>query len=292
MKTVSLQARRAFHSLSVIRDFNGLINYFVKSKDSKVFTKNLPIVISFAINRANDFHRAILEAHTGAKVRIDNIDGRKNFRIMAKGTRLQLDKLWKEIRLLIVGNRALTLGRLPQTASRYFMEGSSKLFSLQDTEYDARVNFSDSHGECEALHKLRDRSSLILQYVENECKEETKRQQYEKFKTHVIEQMSFFSAKREDLLKSLEATTRFGCLYFIDILSSLPSGQRTVSFQELQIALEKERCKKKEWERGDFVSNKEEDEANSGQLEEATNNPGNRFGRWQRGGEDRMKEYE
>ena len=246
MNTVSLQARRAFHSLSVLRDFNGLINYFVKSKDSKVFTKNLPIVISFAINRANDFHRAILEAHTGAKVRIDNIDGRKNFRIMAKGTRLQLDKLWKEIRLLIVGNRALTLGRLPQTASRYFMEGSSKLFSLQDTEYDARVNFSDSHGECEALHKLRDRSSLILQYVENECKEETKRQQYEKFKTHVIEQMSFFSAKREDLLKSLEATTRFGCLYFIDILSSLPSGQRTVSFQELQIALEKERCKKKE----------------------------------------------
>ena len=64
MNTVSLQARRAFHSLSVIRDFNGLINYFVKSKDSKVFTKNLPIVISFAINRANDFHRAILEAHT------------------------------------------------------------------------------------------------------------------------------------------------------------------------------------------------------------------------------------
>ena len=156
MNTVSLQARRAFHSLSVIRDFNGLINYFVKSKDSKVFTKNLPIVISFAINRASDFHRAILEAHTGAKVRIDNIDGKKNFRIMAKGIRLQLDKLWKEIRLLIVSNRALTLGRLPQTASRYFMEGSSKLFSLQDTEYDARVNFSDSHGECEALHKLRD----------------------------------------------------------------------------------------------------------------------------------------
>ena len=211
---------------------------------------------------------------------------------MAKGTRLQLDKLWKEIRLLIVGNRALTLGRLPQTTSLYFMEGSSKLFSLQDTEYDARVNFSDSHGECEALHKLRDRSSLILQYVENECKEETKRQQYEKFKAQVIEQMSFFSAKREDLLKSLEAAARFGCLYFIDILSSLPSGQRTVSFQELQIALEKGRRKKKEWERGDFVSNKEEDEANSGQLEEATNNPGNRFGRRQRGGEDRMKEYE
>ena len=290
MNIISLQARRAFHCLSVLRDFNGLINYFMKSEDSKVFTKNLPTAISFAINRAKDFHSAILEAHTGAKVRIDNIDGKKNFRIMATGTRLQLDKLRKEIRLLIVNNRALVLGRLPQTTSRYFMEGSSRLFSLQDTEYDSRVNFSDSHGECEALHKLRERSSLILQNVENECKEETKRQQYEKFKVHVMEQMSSFPAKREDLLKSLEVTTRFGCLYFIDISSSLPSAQRTVSFQELQIALEKGRCKRKEWEREEFVSNKEEDEANSGQLEELTNNPGSRFGRRQRGEEDRMEE--
>ena len=290
MNTISLQARRAFHCLSVLRDFNGLINYFMKSEDSKVFTKNLPTAVSFAINRAKDFHSAILEAHTGAKVRIDNIDGRKNFRIMATGTRLQLDKLRKEIHLLIVSNRALVLGRLPQTTSRYFMEGSSKLFSLQDTEDDSRVNFRDSHGECEALHKLRERSSLILKDVEKKSKEESKRQQFEKFKAHIMEQMSSFPSKREDLLKSLEVTVRFGCLYFIDISSSLPSGQRTVSFQELQIALEKGRCKRREYERGDFVSNKEEDEANSGQLEEVTNNPGNRFGRRQRGEEDAMEE--
>ena len=209
---------------------------------------------------------------------------------MATGTRLQLDKLRKEIHLLIVSNRALVLGRLPQTTSRYFMEGSSKLFSLQDTEDDSRVNFRDSHGECEALHKLRERSSLILKDVEKKSKEESKRQQFEKFKAHIMEQMSSFPSKRGDLLKSLEVTVRFGCLYFIDISSSLPSGQRTVSFQELQIALEKGRCKRREYERGDFVSNKEEDEANSGQLEEVTNNPGNRFGRRQRGEEDAMEE--
>lgn len=170
------------------------------------------------------------------------------------------------------------------------MEGSSKLFSLQDTEYDSRVNFNDSHGECEALHKLRERSSLILKDVENRSKEEIEIQECEKFKAHVMEQMSSFPAKREDLLKSLEVTVRFGCLYLIDISSSLPSAQRTISFQELQIALEKGKCKRKEWERGNFVSNKEEDKANSGQLEEVTNNPGNRFARRQRGGEDTMEE--
>ena len=290
MGNISLQARRAFHCLSVLRDFDCLLKYFMTSQDSNRFAKNLPTAISFAIGKAKDFHSAVLEAHTGAKVRIEGMEGKKNYHIIATGTRLQLDKLRKEIRLLIVSNKALVLGRLPQTTSRYFMEGSSKLFSLQDTEYDTRVNFSNSHGECEIIHKPRERKSLILQEVEKEYKKEHIRQQYEKFRAHVIEQMSSFNAKREDLMESLEVTTRFGCLYFIDVSSSLPSAQQTISFQELQIALEKGRCRRKEWERGEFVANKEENETDPGQWEYVTNNPGNKYQRRQREEEDQIEE--
>ena len=134
------------------------------------------------------------------------------------------------------------------------MEGSSKLFSLQDTELDSRVNFEESYGACEAIHKCRKRMSLVLKDVDADCRDEQERKQYEKFKAHIMEQMSSFPAKKDELLNSLEVTTRFGCLYFIEVSATLPSASKTVSFQELQIALEKGRRTRKIWERRDFVA--------------------------------------
>ena len=253
--SIASLARKALHCLSNLRDFEGLLNYFMTSEDCTDFNKNLPTALSFAIGNAKEFHSTLLENNTGAKVRIDTLDGKKNLCIVAKGTRLQLDKLKKEIRLLMVNNKALVLGRLPHNTSRYFMEGSSKLFSLQDTEFDSRVKFEESYGACEAIHKMRERMSLVLKDVDADCSDGHERVQYEKFRAHITEQMSSFPAKNEELLNSLEVTARFGCLYFIEVSATLPSASKTVSFQELQIALEKGRRTRKIWERGDFVAN-------------------------------------
>ena len=253
--SIASLARKALHCLSNLRDFEGLLSYFMTSEDCTDFNKNLPTALSFAIGNAKEFHSTLLENNTGANVRIDTLDGKKNLRIVAKGTRLQLDKLKKEIRSLMVSNKALVLGRLPHNTSQYFMEGSSKLFSLQDTEFDSRVNFEESYGACEAIHKMRERMSLVLKDVDVDCRDEHEREQYEKFRAHIMEQMSSFPAKNEELLNSLEVTTRFGCFYFIEVSATLPSASKTVSFQELQIALEKGRRTRKVWEREDFVAN-------------------------------------
>ena len=253
--SVASLARKALHCLSNLRDFEGLLNYFMTSEDCTDFNKNLPTALSFAIGNAKEFHSTLLENNTGAKVRIDTLDGKKNLCIVAKGTRLQLEKLKKEIRLLMVNNKALVLGRLPHNTSRYFMEGSSKLFSLQDTEFDSRVKFEESYGACEAIHKMRERMSLVLKDVDADYRDEHERVQYEKFRAHIMEQMSSFPAKNGELLDSLKVTAKFGCLYFIEVSATLPSASKTVSFQELQIAIEKGRRTRKIWERRDFEAN-------------------------------------
>ena len=51
----------------------------------------------------------------------------------------------------------------------------------------------------------------------------------------------------------------------MDVSSSLPSGSRTISFQELQIAHEKGRRGRKNWEPRDFAVNEEEYEAKTKQ---------------------------
>ena len=265
MRSISKKAVKAFHCLYILRDFEEMLKYFMKSEDFTQFTKNLPTALSFAIGKAKEFHRTLLEVTTGANIRIDTIDGKKNYRIVAKGTTFQLDKLRQEIRSLMANNRALVLGRLPHTSSRYFIEGSSKLLSLRNTEYDSRVKFEISKAACIAVHNLRERVSVVLQDTENELIEEHEKQQYETFKAHLMEQMSLFPAENKDLIESLQVFTRFGCLYFKDVSASLPFASKTITFQELQIAHERGRRARKSWESKDFAASQREEEYNTTQ---------------------------
>ena len=84
-----------------------MLKCFMKSEDFTQFTKTLPNALSFAIGKAKEFHKNLLEVTTGANIRIDTIGGEKNYRILAKGTAFQLDKLREETRSLTANNRAL-----------------------------------------------------------------------------------------------------------------------------------------------------------------------------------------
>ena len=97
--SIASLARKALHCLSNLRDFEGLLSYFMTSEDCTDFNKNLPTALSFAIGNAKEFHSTLLENNTGAKVQIGSLDGKKNLCVVAKGTRWQLHKLKKEIRL-------------------------------------------------------------------------------------------------------------------------------------------------------------------------------------------------
>ena len=74
-----------------------MLKYFIKSEDFTQFKKNLPTALSFAIGKAKEFHRTLLEVTTGASIQIDAIDGKKNYCIVAKGQTSELDKLREEI---------------------------------------------------------------------------------------------------------------------------------------------------------------------------------------------------
>ena len=184
---------------------------------------------------------------TGANIQIGAISGELNYRILAKGTAFQLDKLREETRSLMTNNRALVLGRLPHTTSRYFIEVCSKLFSLQNTVYDSRVKLDVSKAACMTFHNVRERVSVVLQNVENEFTGEPEKHQYETFKVHLMEQMNLLPAENKDLGESLQVFTRFGCFYFMDVSVSLRFASKTITL-ELQIAHEKGRHARKSWE--------------------------------------------
>ena len=262
MGVIAFSARKAYHYLAIQRNVKGLLNHFMKSEYCSEFSKVLPTATSFAIGKAKQFHSALLAANTGARVQINAIAGKKHYVISAKGTRLQLKKLREEIQSLRANTNALVLlGRLPKTRWRYFVPGSSKLFSLQDTKCHSRVKFENSHGAYIAIHQLRERCTLILQDLDDKYKEEHEREQYERFKAHVKEQMGSFPTEKTDLLRSLQVTTRFGCFYILDVSSSIPSASKSIPFHELEIALEKGRRTRKKWERGEFVANNDRNKA-------------------------------
>ena len=102
-----------------------------------------------------------------------------------------------------------------------------------------------------------------MQDVDDKCKEEHEREQYERFKAHVKEQMGSFPAEKKDLLGSLEVVTRFGCFYVLNVSTSLPSASKSIPFQELEIALEKGRRTRKNWERGEFVADDDRNKAST-----------------------------
>ena len=49
----------------------------MKSEDFTQFTKSLPTALSFAIGKAKEFYKNLLEVTTGANIRIDAIGGEK-----------------------------------------------------------------------------------------------------------------------------------------------------------------------------------------------------------------------
>ena len=264
MNDIAILARKAFHYLSIQRNVEGLINYFMESEFCTEFSRDLPTATSFAIGKAKQFHSTLLAAKTGARVQINTIHGKRCYRVLAKGTRLQLKMLREEIQSLRTNTNALVLlGRLPKSRWRYFVAGSSKLFSLQDTKHHSRVKIENSLGAYIAIHHLQERGTLILQDVDDKCKEEHEREQYERFKAHVKEQMGSFPAEKKDLLGSLEVVTRFGCFYVLNVSTSLPSASKSIPFQELEIALEKGRRTRKNWERGEFVADDDRNKAST-----------------------------
>ena len=254
-------AGKAFHALSATRDVNALINYFlVTSNEKNTIRKTLPLNVSYAIGKARSFHASRLSEITGAVVTLEVKEGRNNLELRAEGSRMAIENLQNELKALILNNKALVLGRLPQKSSRYFMEGSSLFLARQETDPAAVLHFEDSFGAFELHHNAHQRSAVFLKNRQSHPvaeKEEWKEESIERMTNHLLQQFQKFPTNEGNraamMLQSLEVTIRFGCFYLVDIDGHLPETQKSLQIQELQMSVEKGRRSRKSWSRGEFV---------------------------------------
>ena len=244
-------AAKALHALSATRDVNAMLNYFlITAKDKNEIRKTLPLNVSYAIGKARSFHAARLSELTGALVTLEVKEGRNNLVLHGEGSRMAIENLQNELKKLISDNKALTLGRLPQKSSRYFMEGSSIFLARNNTAPTATLEFEDGFGAYELHHHAHQRSAV---YVKNPiCQGDWKLNAIESLKSHLLKQFQRFPTSSTDMLKTLEVTIRFGCFYLVDIDSHLPDSQRSIPIEELQFSVEKGRRSRKAWMRGEF----------------------------------------
>ena len=254
--TVKNLAGKAFHALSATRDVNALINYFLlTSKEKNTIRKTLPLNVSYAIGKARSFHASRLSEITGAFVTLEIKEGKNNLELHAEGSRMAIENVQNELKTLILNNKALVLGRLPQKSSRYFMEGSSLFLARENMDPAAVLHFEDSFGAFELHHNAHQRSAVFLKGQSRQ--EEWKEECIERITNHLLQQFQKFPTGPGDqaatMLQSLEVTVRFGCFYLVDIEGHLPETQRSLQIQELQLSVEKGRRSRKSWARGEFV---------------------------------------
>jgi len=244
-------AAKALHALSATRDVNAMLNYFlITAKDKNTIRKTLPLNVSYAIGKAQSFHAARLSELTGALVTLEVKEGRNNLVLQGEGSRMAIENLQNELKKLISDNKALTLGRLPQKTSRYFMEGSSIFLARNNTSSAATLEFENGYGAYELHHHAHQRSAV---HVKNPiCQGDWKENAIESLRCHLLKQFQRFPIESTDMLKTLEVTIRFGCFYLVDIDSHLPDSQRSIPIEELQFSVEKGRRSRKAWMRGEF----------------------------------------
>ena len=248
-------AEKAFHALSATRDVSALINYFlVTSNEKNTIRKTLPLNVSYAIGKARSFHASRLSEITGAVVTLDVKEGKNSLELRAEGSRMAIENLQNELKALILNNKALVLGRLPQKSSRYFMEGSSLFLARQETDPAAVLHFEDSFGAFELHHNAHQRSAVFLKGHQSrlESEDEWKEESIERITNHLLQQFQKFPTNAT-MLQSLEVTIRFGCFYLVDVDGHLPETQKSLQIQELQLSVEKGRRSRKSWARGEFV---------------------------------------
>ncbi|XP_057311884.1 uncharacterized protein LOC130649592 [Hydractinia symbiolongicarpus] len=259
VERIAKYANSAYHCLSATRDAAALQTYcLMSSKTRKEFSKVLPLSVSYAIGKALKFHAARLTQLTGAVVCIEALDGKNNLLLKGEGTQIAIENLRRELRSLIHTNKALVLGRLPQKASRYFMEGASIIIAAKNSSSESLLEFENSCGAFELLHLSHERQFLFLKN-ETEDSDDWKESEFQRFFNHVLHQLEKFPAHNEKAKESLELTTRFGCFYLVNISSRLPDSQTSISIRELEAAVEKGRKSRKSWKRGEFKPNFDSD---------------------------------
>ncbi|XP_065649338.1 uncharacterized protein LOC105846434 isoform X3 [Hydra vulgaris] len=260
---ISIFAQNAFHLISATKSINDLFFYILRSQKSLVeYSFKLPLSVSYAIKQGISFHSSRLSKLSGAIVSLTPKEGTVNLLVTAVGSSLSINLLRSEIHNLVHTNKILALGVLPKKKSKYFMEGSSLLIVEGYTlASNPTLKFEENLGAFELLHTCNRKDSL---YVENnfESIPVWLDEEYIRFQSCIFKQMLMFPRANNI---SIEATSRFGCFYLIDLSKQLPDAKTSLKLTELEQMIERGHTNRKKWDRtGYSLSNNQQERSKDG----------------------------
>jgi len=246
---------QALHCLLATHRVNSVLkNALDCTETQSTFIKKLPLTLSHSIGSAPDFHASRLTRISGANVIITEEPGEDRLVLTAEGSRASIADLRIELSDLAMTKRALVIGVPAKQASRYFLAGSTLMLMKNCEKTNCRVGFADSAGTYQLIHKTQQRSSPVLKYEELvETETWLTKRAIPSLTDTMQKQLTSFQLEKKSHVDTVELTTRFGTFYTVDIDSSLPKTQKTLSLEEFQETCEKGRSMRKTLERGEFT---------------------------------------
>ena len=242
---------QALHVLLYTRSITQLLaNASEYTITETVILKKLSPSLSNVMRLAKDFHERKLSCLSKAKVSLTDDPLCHNLVFRAEGPRRAIAEALKELTSMNNNNKAFTIGVPTKKASKYFIQGSTMMMVRSSEEVNCRIGFHDTPGNYQPPHKIHQRSSPVI--ISETLTEESRwisEMCVPELSSKLKCQLDTLPLDKDKVVKSLEATIRFGCAYIIDIESRLPRTQVSMSLDEVVVGIEKGKSMRKTWER-------------------------------------------
>jgi hypothetical protein len=214
MEAISSKCYRSLHTVAVSRSWSSTLRLANAAEGlATSLTWKLERGLSETIAPVKDFHAERLSLLTGCDVRIEEVDADDVcLQIQGTGTAYNLHRLRKEILRFISSSRMQYAGIVRSEASRYFMEGSTFVFSRFAESKAAMVSIDKYLGPfATCRHSILERSWLALS---SERYEGWKTVFVEGLKSCIISQIR--SGLDTKLAETLRFSIHFGSFYLLN----------------------------------------------------------------------------
>ena len=238
------------HSLLISRSWKFVINnnsYYTNSK------KYLQLVLSSSVSNMMEttiqFHKALLEFHSGAIVTLQKSDTNNKIILTGQGSIANIRKLRNYIFSLMHDMRRSCMGFLNTRSSAYFMASSAIIFVIGYDSKDTMLTFENYMGPCQKVHKRHSRkfpipmNKLINKPIDNNNEKWINETLIPLLYEKLMSQISNLP-NQIDILKTLTISFHFGVFYCVNTEMALESNFAKMSVADLELAVSRTKSRK------------------------------------------------
>ncbi|CAK0821156.1 unnamed protein product [Prorocentrum cordatum] len=233
-------ARQAGEVLSATRSWEATLATSAADKAASI-TRRLSRSLSFRIHGHCAFHEAHLHAVSGAVVHLEEEPDSDLLLLRATGVPAAIQRLQRELQRYT--HAAVAVGAPHTKASRYFMEGSTRVFFEGAPSPAARLRFQAALCAHHPAHSACERQRPQLNSPEPGTAWEVAARA--RFLDMWAAQVGKLPVHSSSHMESLSVSARFGVFYATDVTDKLPETSLTMSAAELEEAMVKHRRNRK-----------------------------------------------